>query len=236
MNESNIIRLYDYLKNNYQRFYKNSIHYSYVCSSARFHYFVQCALQEFKIKAVNKANKSDVIIYRFSDHNELIALLNTKPLLKAVFANIVKQLSYYSYIILNRVRPSETNVDNSLYVKIIEAYEKYKSQYSDYLTPQENTIVGTPLRFSAQNIFIDDRDRVARVQISPDNILTSNIMSEQRVREIAYQTFRERIGELMERQNRIATDPRVEQNLRELRLRIEELSRRFDRRRNPEQR
>ena len=40
----------------------------------------------------------------------------------------------------------------------------------------------------------------------------------------------------MERQNRIATDPRVEQNLRELRLRIEELSRRFDRRRNPEQR
>lgn len=63
MNESNIIRLYDYLKNNYQRFYKNSIHYSYVCSSARFHYFVQCTLQEFKIKAVNKANKSDIIIY-----------------------------------------------------------------------------------------------------------------------------------------------------------------------------
>ena len=231
MNESNIIRLYDYLKNNYQRFYKNSIHYSYVCSSARFHYFVQCTLQEFKIKAVNKANKSDVIIYRFSDHNELIALLNTKPLLKAVFANIVKQLSYYSYIILNRVRPSETNVDNSFYIAIANDLERYKNQHSDYLTLQENTIVGTPLRFSAQNIFIDDRDRVERVQLSAQNLMT-----EQRVREIAYQTFRERIGELMERQNRIATDPRVEQNLIELRLRIEELSRRFDRRRNPEER
>lgn len=235
MNESNIIRLYDYLKNNYQRFYKNSIHYSYVCSSARFHYFVQCPLQEFKIKAVNKANKSDVIIYRFSDHNELITLLNTKPLLKAVFANIVKQLSYYSYIILNRVRPSETNVDNSFYIEITNDLERYKNQYSDYLNRQENTIIGSlsndqVVSFSnARNIFINDR--VERVQLSAQNLMT-----EQRVREIAYQTFRERIGELMERQNRIATDPRVEQSLRELRLRIEELSRRFDRRRNPEQR
>jgi hypothetical protein len=235
MNESNIIRLYDYLKNNYQRFYKNSIHYSYVCSSARFHYFVQCTLQEFKIKAVNKANKSDVIIYRFSDHNELIALLNTKPLLKAVFANIVKQLSYYSYIILNRVRPSETNVDNSFYIAITNDLERYKNQHSDYLNQQENTIIGSlsndqVVSFSnARNIFINDR--VERVQLSAQNLMT-----EQRVREIAYQTFRERIGELMERQNRIATDPRVEQSLRELRLRVEELSRRFDRRRNPEQR
>lgn len=235
MNESNIIRLYDYLKNNYQRFYKNSIHYSYVCSSARFHYFVQCTLQEFKIKAVNKANKSDVIIYRFSDHNELIALLNTKPLLKAVFTNIVKQLSYYSYIILNRVRPSETNVDNSFYIAITNDIEIYKNQHSDYLNQQENTIIGSlsndqVVSFSnARNIFINDR--VERVQLSAQNLMT-----EQRVREIAYQTFRERIGELMERQNRIATDPRVEQSLRELRLRIEELSRRFDRRRNPEQR
>lgn len=235
MNESNIIRLYDYLKNNYQRFYKNSIHYSYVCSSARFHYFVQCTLQEFKIKAVNKANKSDVIIYRFSDHNELIALLNTKPLLKAVFANIVKQLSYYSYIILNRVRPSETNVDNSFYIAITNDLERYKNQHSDYLNRQENIIIGSlsndqVVSFSnARNIFINDR--VERVQLSAQNLMT-----EQRVREIAYQTFRERIGELMERQNRIATDPRVEQGLRELRLRIEELSRRFDRRRNPEQR
>lgn len=235
MNESNIIRLYDYLKNNYQRFYKNSIHYSYVCSSARFHYFVQCTLQEFKIKAVNKANKSDVIIYRFSDHNELIALLNTKPLLKAVFANIVKQLSYYSYIILNRVRPSETNVDNSFYIAITNDLKRYKNQHSDYLNRQENTIIGSLLNdqvvsFSnARNIFINDR--VERVQLSAQNLMT-----EQRVREIAYQTFRERIGELMERQNRIAIDPRVEQSLRELRLRIEELSRRFDRRRNPEQR
>lgn len=235
MNESNIIRLYDYLKNNYQRFYKNSIHYSYVCSSARFHYFIQCALQEFKIKAVNKANKSDVIIYRFSDHNELIALLNTKPLLKAVFANIVKQLSYYSYIILNRVRPSKTNVDNSFYIAIANDLERYKNQHSDYLNQQENTIIGSlsndqVVSFSnARNIFINDR--VERVQLSAQNLMT-----EQRVREIAYQTFRERIGELMERQNRIATDPRVEQSLRELRLRIEELSRRFDRRRNPEQR
>lgn len=235
MNESNIIRLYDYLKNNYQRFYKNSIHYSYVCSSARFHYFVQCPLQEFKIKAVNKANKSDVIIYRFSDHNELITLLNTKPLLKAVFANIVKQLSYYSYIILNRVRPSETNVDNSFYIAITNNLERYKNQHSDYLNRQENTIIGSlsndqVVSFSnARNIFINDR--VERVQLSAQNLMT-----EQRVREIAYQTFRERIGELMERQNRITSDPRVEQNLRELRLRVEELSRRFDRRRNPEQR
>ena len=235
MNESNIIRLYDYLKNNYQRFYKNSIHYSYVCSSARFHYFVQCTLQEFKIKAVNKANKNDVIIYRFSDHNELIALLNTKPLLKAVFTNIVKKLSYYSYIILNRVRPSETNVDNSFYIAITNDIERYKNQHSDYLNQQENTIIGSlsndqVVSFSnARNIFINDR--VERVQLSAQNLMT-----EQRVREIAYQTFRERIGELMERQNRIATDPRVEQSLRELRLRIEELSRRFDRRRNPEQR
>lgn len=229
MNESNIIRLYDYLKNNYQRFYKNSIHYSYVCSSARFHYFVQCSLQEFKIKAVNKANKSDVIIYRFSDHNELIALLNTKPLLKAVFANIVKQLSYYSYIILNRVRPSKTNVDNSFYIAITNDLERYKNQHSDYLNQQENTIIGSlsndqVVSFSnARNIFINDR--VERVQLSAQNLMT-----EQRVREIAYQTFRERIGELMERQNRIATDPRVEQNLRELRFRIEELSRRFNQR------
>ena len=229
MNESNIIRLYDYLKNNYQRFYKNSIHYSYVCSSARFHYFVQCTLQEFKIKAVNKANKSDVIIYRFSDHNELITLLNTKPLLRTVFANIVKQLSYYSYIILNRVRPSETNVDNSFYIAITNDLERYKNQHSDYLNRQENTIIGSlsndqVISFSnARNIFINDR--VERVQLSAQNLMT-----EQRVREIAYQTFRERIGELMERQNRIATDPRVEQSLRELRLRIEELSRRFNQR------
>ena len=235
MNESNIIRLYDYLKNNYQRFYKNSIHYSYVCSSARFHYFIQCTLQEFKIKAVNKANKSDVIIYRFSDHNELITLLNTKPLLKAVFANIVKQLSYCSYIVLNRVRPSETNVDNSFYIAITNDIERYKNQYSDYLNRQENTIIGSlsndqVVSFSnARNIFINDR--VERVQLSAQNLMT-----EQRVREIAYQTFRERVGELMERQNKIPTDPRVEQSLRELRLRIEELSRRFDRRRNPEQR
>lgn len=233
MNESNIIRLYDYLKNNYQRFYKNSIHYSYVCSSARFYYFIQCLLQEFKIKAVNKANKNDVIIYRFSDHNELIALLNTKPLLRAVFANIVKQLSYYSYIILNRVRPSETNVDNNFYITITNDLERYKNQHSDYLNRQENTIIDSlsndqVVSFNnARNIFINDR--VEHVQLS-----VQNLMTEQRVREIAYQTFRERIGELMERQNRIATDPRVEQSLRELHLRVEELGRRFNRRRNPE--
>ena len=236
MNENNALRLYNYLKNNYRRFYNDSIHYSYVCSSARFHYFIQCVPQKFKIKAINKENKDDVIIYPFSDHKELTIIFNQVPSLKIVFANIVKQISYYSYLVLNRVNPSATNVDNSLYVKIRESYEKHKSQYSDYLNREENTIVGTPLRFSAQNIFIDDRDRVARVQITPDNILTSNTMTEQRVREIVQQAFRERIGELMERQNRIASDPRVEQNLRELRLRVEELSRRFDRRRNPEQR
>lgn len=111
-----------------------------------------------------------------------------------------------------------------------------KNQYSDYLNNEGNTIISTPIRFSAQNIFIDDRDRVARVQIRPDNILTSNTMSEQRVREIVQQAFRERISELRDRMNIAATDPRIEQNLRELRLRIKELSRRFDRRRNPEQR
>lgn len=115
-------------------------------------------------------------------------------------------------------------------------FNEYKNQYSDYLNNEGNTIIGTPIRFSAQNIFIDDRDRVARVQITPDNILTSNTMSEQRVREIVQQAFRERISELRDRMNITATDPRVEQNLRELRLRVEELSRRFDRRRNPEQR
>lgn len=229
MNESNIIRLYDYLKNNYQRFYKNSIHYSYVCSSARFHYFVQCALQEFKIKAVNKANKSDVIIYRFSDHNELIALLNTKPLLKAVFTNIVKQLSYYSYIILNRVRPSETNVDNSFYIAIANDLERYKNQHSDYLNRQENTIIGSlsndqVVSFSnARNIFINDR--VERVQLSAQNLMT-----EQRVREIVQQAFRERISELRDRMNIAVTDHRVEQSLRELGHRVEELSRRFNQR------
>lgn len=61
-------------------------------------------------------------------------------------------------------------------------------------------------------------------------------MSEQRVREIVQQAFRERISELRDRMNITATDPRIEQNLRELRLRVEEISRRFDRRRNPEQR
>ena len=236
MNESNIIRLYDYLKNNYQRFYKNSIHYSYVCSSARFHYFVQCTLQEFKIKAVNKANKSDVIIYRFSDHKELIALLNTKPLLKAVFANIVKQLSYHLYLVQNRIKCSGTNVNDVFYIEARTYFNEYKNQYSDYLNNEGNTIISTPIRFSAQNIFIDDRDHVARVQITPDNILTSNTLTEQRVREIVQQVFRERIGELMERQNRIANDPRVEENLRELRLRVEELGRRFNRIREPEQR
>lgn len=233
MNESNALRLYDYLKNNHRRFYSNSIHYSYVCSSTRFHYFIQCVTQEFKIKAINKENKSDVVIYRFSDHKELIILFNQRPFLEIVFANIVKQISYYSYMILNRVNPTATNVDNSLYVKIREAYEKHKSQYSDYLNREENVIRAIPndqvVSFRPQNIFINDR--VERVQLSAQNLMT-----EQRVREIAYQTFRERIGELMERQNRIATDPRVEQNLRELRLIIEELSRRFDRRRNPEQR
>lgn len=126
MNENNILRLYDYLKNNHRRFYSDSIHYSYVCSSARFHYFIQCVPQEFKIKAINKENKNDVIIYRFSDHKELIILFNQRPFLEIVFANIVKQISYYSYMILNRVKPYATNVDNSLYVKIREAYEKHK--------------------------------------------------------------------------------------------------------------
>ena len=234
MNESNALRLYNYLKNNYRRFYSDSIHYSYVCSSERFHYFVQCPLQEFKIKAINKENKSDVVIYRFSDHKELTILFNQRPFLEIVFANIVKQISYYSYMILNRVNPSATNVDNSLYVKIREAYEKHKRQYSDYLNREENVIRAIPndqvVSFSnARNIFINDR--VERVQLSAQNLMT-----EQRVREIVQQTFRERISELRDRMNIAATDPRIEQNLRELRLRVEELSRKFDRRRNPEQR
>lgn len=232
MNENNALRLYNYLKNNYRRFYNDSIHYSYVCSSARFYYFIQCATQEFKIKAINKENKSDVVIYRFSDHKELTILFNQRPFLEIVFANIVKQISYYSYMILNRVNPSATNIDNSLYVKIREAYEKHKRQYSDYLNREENVIRAIPndqvVSFSnARNIFINDR--VERVQLSAQNLMT-----EQRVREIVQQAFRERISELRDRMNIAVTDHRVEQSLRELGLRVEELSRRFDRRRNPE--
>lgn len=103
-------------------------------------------------------------------------MLNTKPLLKAVFTNIVKQLSYYSYIILNRVKPSETNVDNSFYIAITNDLERYKNQHSDYLNRQENTIIGSlsndqVVSFSnARNIFINDR--VERVQLSAQNLMT----------------------------------------------------------------
>lgn len=231
MNENNIARLFNYLKNNYYQLFNPPIQYSYICSSASYHYFIQYSFDKFKIKAVCKGDKSNVNIHKFSNCDDLVTLLRDAPFLKAVFANAVKQLSYYSYLLQNRIRCSDTNINDSFYMAVRTTFEKSKAKHSDYLTLQENTIVGTPLRFSAQNIFIDDRDRVERVQLSAQNLMT-----EQRVREIAYQTFRERIGELMERQNRIATDPRVEQSLRELRLRIEELSRRFDRRRNPEQR
>lgn len=236
MNESNIARLFNYLKDNYYQLFNPPIQYSYICSSAGYHYFMQYSFNEFKIKAVRKGDKSNVNIYKFSNCDDLVTLLKDAPFLKSVFANAVKQLSYYSYLLQNRTRCSGTNINDSFYMAVRTTFEKSKAKHSNYLTLQENTIVGTPLRFSAQNIFIDDRDRVARIQITPDNILTSNTMTEQRVREIVQQAFRERIGELRDRMNITAMDPRVEQNLRELRLRVEELSRRFDRRRNPEQR
>ena len=236
MNENNIARLFNYLKDNYYQLFNPPIQYSYICSSASCHYFMQYSFDEFKIKAVHKRDKSNIDIHKFSNCDDLVTLLRDAPFLKAVLANAVKQLSYYSYLLQNRTRCSGTNINDSFYMVVRTTFEKSKAKHSDYLTLQENTIVGTPLRFSAQNIFIDDRDRVERIQISPDNILTSNIMSEQRVREIVQQAFRERISELRDRMNIAATDPRIEQNLRELRFRIEELSRRFDRRRNPEQR
>lgn len=235
MNESNIARLFNYLKDNYYQLFNPPIQYSYICSSAGYHYFMQYSFNEFKIKVVRKGDKSNVNIYKFSNCDDLVTLLKDVPFLKSVFANAVKQLSYYSYLLQNRTRCSGTNINDSFYMAVRTTFEKSKAKHSDYLTLQENTIVGTPLRFSAQNIFIDDRDRVARIQITPDNILTSNTMTEQRVREIVQQAFIERIGELRDRMNITATDPRVEQNLRELRLRVEELSRRFDRRRNQEQ-
>jgi hypothetical protein len=222
MNENNVIRLYNYLKNNYQRFYHNSIHYSYICSSDRFYYFIQCSTQEFKIKAINKTNKSDIIIYRFSDHNELIALLNTKPLLKAVFVNIVKQLSYYSYTVLNRVRPLGTNISDNLYMAIINDFERYKTQHSDYLNRQENTIIGSlsndqVVSFgNARNIFVNNR--VERVQLSGQNMLT-----EERAREIINQQINE-----FARQQRFREDSEIIRGrLRELGNRLEELSRRL---------
>lgn len=220
MNENNVVRLYHYLKNNYQRFYHNSIHYSYICSSERFYYFIQCATQEFKIKAINKTNKSDVIIYRFSDHNELIALLNTKPLLKAVFANIVKQLSYYSYTVLNRIRPLGTNISDNLYMTIINDLERYKTQHSDYLNRQENIIRANPndqvVSFNASNIFLNNR--VERVQLSGQNMLT-----EERAREIINQ----QINEFARQQRFQENSEIIRGRLRELGNRLEELSRRL---------
>ena len=221
MNESNIIRLYDYLKNNYIKLYDSPVRYHYICSTRNFHYFTQHSFDEFKIKAVHKENKNNVYTHKFSNCEELITLLRDKPFLETIFANIVKQLSYCLYLVQNRIKCSGTNVNDVFYIEARTYFNEYKNQYSDYLNNEGNTIISTPIRFSAQNIFINDR--VERVQLSAQNLMT-----EQRVREIAYQTFRERIGELMERQNRIATDPRVEQSLRELRLRIEELSRRFN--------
>lgn len=236
MNESNIIRLYNYLKNNYIKLYDSPVRYHYICSTRNFHYFTQHSFDEFKIKAVHKENKNNVYTHKFSNCEELITLLRDKPFLETIFANIVKQLSYYLYLVQNRIKCSGTNVNDVFYIEARTYFNEYKNQYSDYLNNEGNTIISTPIRFSAQNIFIDDRDRVARIQINPENILTSNTMSEQRVREIVQQAFRERISELRDRMNITATDPRIEQNLRELRLRVEELSRRFDRRRNPEQR
>lgn len=220
MNENNVIRLYNYLKNNYQRFYHNSIHYSYICSSERFYYFIQCAPQKFKIKAVNKTNKSDIIIYQFSDHNELIALLNTKPLLKAVFANIVKQLSYYSYTVLNRVRPLGTNISDNFYMAIINDLERHKTQHSDYLNRQENIIRANPndqvVSFNAQNIFLNNR--VERVQLSGQNMLT-----EERAREIINQ----QINEFARQQRFQENSEIIRDRLRELGNRLEELGRRL---------
>ena len=231
MNESNIIRLYNYLKNNYIKLYDSPVRYHYICSTRNFHYFTQHSFDEFKIKAVHKENKNNVYTHKFSNCEELITLLRDKPFLETIFANIVKQLSYCLYLVQNRIKCSGTNVNDVFYIEARTYFNEYKNQYSDYLNNKGNTIIS-----SAQNIFVDDRDRVARIQINPENILTSNTMSEQRVREIVQQAFRERISELRDRMNITATDHRVEQSLRELSHRVEELSRRFDRRRNPEQR
>lgn len=234
MNESNIIRLYNYLKDNYIKLYDSPVRYHYICSTRNFHYFTQHSFDEFKIKAINKSNKNDIVIYRFSNDKELITLLNQVPLIKSVFANLVKQLSYFLYVVQNRIKCSGTNVNDVFYIEARTYFNEYKNQYSDYLNRQENVIRAIPndqvVSFNnARNIFINDR--VERVQLSGQNMLT-----EERAREIINQTFRERAAELIERQNRIATDPRIEQELRQLRSQIEELSRRFYRMRNPEQR
>lgn len=229
MNESSIIRLYHYLKNNYTKLYDSPIRYYYVYSSKNLHYFIQYSFNEFKIKAAHKENKNNFYMHKFSNCEELIALLRDHPFLETIFANIVKQLSYCSYLLKNRIRPSGTNIDDSFYIATRTYFNEYKNQYSDYLIRGENVISPNPndqvISFSPRNIFINDESRIERVQLNVQNILT-----EQRVREIASQAFRERIDELIERQNRIAGDLRMEQNLRELRLRVEELGRRFNQR------
>ena len=223
MNENNIIRLYYYLKNNYQRFYNNQVQYNYVCSLRNYHYFIRCTPKELKIKAVNKTNKSDIIIYSFSDHNELIALIDKRLFLRTVFANIVNQLSYYSYMILNRTRPSGTNIDNSLYIRIRKTYESYKRQHSDYLNRQDNTVrldLNDSILSSARNIFINDR--VERVQLSGQNAL-----SEERARAIISEQVERRIQEFARQERYRENSERINYQLRELGNRLEELSRRL---------
>lgn len=154
MNENNIARLFNYLKNNYIKLYDSSVRYHYICSTRNFYYFTQHSFDEFKIKAVHKENKNNVYTHKFSNCEELITLLRDKPFLETIFANMVKQLSYYLYLVQNRIKCSGTNVNDVFYMEARTYFNEYKNQYSDYLNNEGNTIIGTPIRFSAQNIFI----------------------------------------------------------------------------------
>ena len=65
MNENNIARLYNYLKNNYIKLYDSSVRYHYIYSTRNFYYFTQHSFDEFKIKAVHKENKNNVYTHKF---------------------------------------------------------------------------------------------------------------------------------------------------------------------------
>lgn len=126
MNESNIIRLYNYLKNNYIKLYDSPVRYHYICSTRNFYYFTQHSFDEFKIKAVHKENKNNVYTHKFSNCEELITLLRDKPFLETIFANIVKQLSYYLYLVQNRIKCSGTNVNDVFYIEARTYFNEYK--------------------------------------------------------------------------------------------------------------
>ena len=162
-------------------------------------------------------------MYNFSDHNELVALINGRLFLRTVFAKIVNQLSYYSYMISNRTRPFGTNINDSFYMEAREAYEKYKRQHSDYLNRQDNAVrldLNDSILSDARNIFINDR--VERVQLSGQNALT-----EERARAIISEQVERRIQEFIRQERYRENGERISFQLRELENRLEELSRRL---------